>query len=76
MSKNAIILTTTEMQSGTNRVKHAEGLIRQLPRNHDGRNTWLLNYGISDEAVELRLNHSLKRQLQWNDITESLNPVE
>jgi hypothetical protein len=30
--------------------KWAEGLILQLPEHHDGRNSWLLNYGQSDEA--------------------------
>lgn len=40
-----IELTRAEIQSGLDRVRHAEGLIRQLPADHDGRNTWLLNYG-------------------------------
>ena len=47
-------LTAHEVQSGSDRVRYAEGLIRQLPDNHEGRNTWLLNYGVSDEAVEKR----------------------
>ena len=42
------------MQSGLDRVKHAEGLIQQLPKSHDGRNTWLLNYGTSTEACDMR----------------------
>jgi hypothetical protein len=28
-------------------ISWAEGLIRQLPVDHDGRNSWLLNYGSS-----------------------------
>ncbi len=40
-----IMLDKAEIQSGHDRVKWAEGLIRQLPVNHDGRNSWLLNYG-------------------------------
>ena len=28
-------------------ISWAEGLIRQLPTDHDGRNSWLLNYGSS-----------------------------
>lgn len=40
-----IELTPAEIQSGLDRVRFAEGLIRQLPEDHDGRNTWLLNYG-------------------------------
>ena len=33
-----------EWQSKLSRVHWAEGLIRQLPDHHDGRNSWLLNY--------------------------------
>jgi len=40
-----IQLTDAEIQSGRDRVMWAEDLIRQLPENHDGRNSWLLNYG-------------------------------
>lgn len=54
MTKNIIILTGAEIQSGLDRVKAAEGLIQQLPKDHDGRNTWLLNYGIRGEATDLR----------------------
>ena len=49
-----IKLNAAETQSGLDRVRFAEGLIRQLPDTHDGRNTWLLNYGASDEASNLR----------------------
>ena len=31
-------------------LRWAENLILQLPKSHDGRNSWLGNYGISDEA--------------------------
>lgn len=48
---SAIQLTPSEIQSGTDRVRWAEGLIRQLPENHEGRNSWLLNYG-RDAASE------------------------
>lgn len=40
-----IRLTRAEVQSGFDRVRQAEALIRQLPSDHDGRNTWLMNYG-------------------------------
>lgn len=43
--ESVIELTPAEIQSGFDRVKFAEGLIRQLPETHDGRNSWLLNYG-------------------------------
>lgn len=36
------------------RRRWAEGLILQLPVNHDGRNSWLLNHGYSPEAVLLQ----------------------
>lgn len=36
--------TAAETQSGYDRLQHATALIRQLPRTHDGRNTWLMNY--------------------------------
>lgn len=39
-----IALTPAETQSGMDRVRWAENLIRQLPEDHDGRNSWLLNY--------------------------------
>ena len=42
---DAIPLTPAERQSGVTRVKWAENLSRQLPEDHDGRNSWLLNYG-------------------------------
>lgn len=54
-----IRLTAHEVQSGHDRQKWAEGLILQLPENHDGRNSWLINYGETDEA-------SAKRSA-WND---------
>lgn len=35
-------------------IRWAEGLINQLPANHDGRNSWLLNFGteIEDTAAQ------------------------
>lgn len=50
-----IKLTKAEIQSNYNRVQWAEGLIRQLPKKHEGRNSWLLNYGESNEAIEIQL---------------------
>lgn len=40
-----IELTKAEVSSGYNRVQWAEDLIRQLPETHEGRNSWLMNYG-------------------------------
>lgn len=50
----AVALTPAEIQSGQDRVRWAESLILQMPDKHDGRNSWLLNYGIGPEAVVLR----------------------
>lgn len=69
-------LTVPEVQSKINRVLNAEGLIKQLPKDHDGRNTWLLNFGISDEAKTIRETHKLiDACIVWNEETQSLNPV-
>lgn len=81
--KQAITLDAVELQSGLTRVNWAEGLIVQLPKEHEGRNSWLLNYGVSEEAIKLREGHNKKveenggtpRELIWSDITDSLNSV-
>ncbi len=52
-------LNSQEIQSGLNRVSNAEGLIEQLPVEHEGRCTWLLNYGVRYEAAQRRKNRSL-----------------
>lgn len=49
-----IHLSKAEIQSGLDRVKWAEALIRQLPDNHDGRNSWLLNYGRKSTNQEAK----------------------
>lgn len=62
-----LTLTPAEIQSNHNRQQHAEGLILQLPENHDGRNTWLLNYGIGAEAIHLRK----KRDIKFDEKTQA-----
>lgn len=57
--KNHIKLTPAEIQSGHSRQAWAEGLVRQLPTNHDGRNSWLLNFGTSEEAERMREDREL-----------------
>lgn len=54
MTAAAIQLTPAEVESGHDRVQWAEGLILQLPANHDGRNSWLLNYGTGEESDAVR----------------------
>lgn len=81
--KTEIKLSKHEIQSGLSRVGNAEGLIEQLPKDHDGRNTWLMNYGTRDEAVAIRANHKQKaiddnrvpRELVWDDETDCLKGV-
>jgi len=63
----AIKLSAAEIQSGLTRVKAAENLIQHLPLDHDGRNTWMLNYGTTDEAV----NKRAKKGLNFNADTQS-----
>jgi len=58
--KDKIKLTRAEVQSNYNRQEWAEGLILQLPKEHEGRNSWLLNYGKLKEAEELRKKRKLK----------------
>jgi hypothetical protein len=43
--KTSICLSKAELESGLTRVQWAEALIKQLPEEHEGRNSWLLNYG-------------------------------
>ncbi len=65
-----IVLTKAEIQSNYDRVKWAEGLILQLPAEHDGRNSWLLNYGRGDEAQAKRK----ARKLEFNEQSQAINP--
>lgn len=59
--------------------KIAEGLIRQLPTHHDGRNTWLLNFGKSDEAFRIKIrwiveSNSLTNNQKIDKIVELVHP--
>ena len=67
LPSEAIILNAHEIQSRFSRVRHAQGLIMQLDKNHDGRNTWLLNYGINEESIAKRK----KRDLEFVENTQS-----
>ena len=66
-----IELSAAEMQSKTDRVRHAELLISQLPAAHDGRNTWILNYGVGAEAKKMRAN----RRIRWVEETRCAETV-
>lgn len=84
MMKNVIKLSKSEIVSGHNRVEAAERLIEQLPYDHDGRNTWLLNYGVREEAKRLRdtmvlddlmISGHVSRDLIWDYETKCLKTV-
>ena len=49
----------------------AEGLIRYLPVTHDGRNSWLINYGHGPDVEYMRDLHPTYRK---NEIKASLPP--
>lgn len=67
--------TTHEIQSGVDRVAYAEGLILQLPAEHDGRNTWLLNYGRSAVAEGKRQKQGLIFDLKFQAVNGSGGPL-
>lgn len=46
-----IELTKAEVTGGFTRVQWAERLILQLPASHEGRNSWLLNFGSTPMAA-------------------------
>ena len=64
-------MTKVEIQSGVNRIRYAELLILQLPETHDGRNTWLLNYGTSKTAIKLREERGIK----FDPITQAAETI-
>lgn len=53
-----------ERPSRFDRVSWAEGLILQLPVSHEGRNSWLMNYGTSEVGRALREAHNMGWDLQ------------
>jgi len=71
----SINLNASELQSGYNRVSWAEDLIIQLPIEHEGRNSWLLNYGRRAEAVAIRTawEEENNKKLLFDGFTTSFN---
>lgn len=69
-----ILLTPHEIQSGHNRQMSAEKLILKLPDNHDGRNSWLLNYGTGEVAAGLRKNRPAG-EIKWDWGTQAAKTV-
>lgn len=60
--------TPVELQSNFDRQAWAEGLISQLPKTHDGRNSWLLNYGRGEEADKLREARGLPWSVEYQAV--------
>lgn len=54
------------------RLAWAQGLIEQLPDDHDGRNSWLLNYGRGAEADALRSAWDAEALAHGREPTEGL----
>lgn len=81
---STITLTAAEVSSGYDRVQWAEDLIRQMPVDHEGRNSWLMNYGdpvrraavertkACDEMFGVLLSLPEDRKLNRSDIVEAL----
>jgi hypothetical protein len=46
-------LDDPEIKSGFDRLRWAENLIRHLPVQHDGRNSWLINYGTGPDVDDI-----------------------
>jgi hypothetical protein len=61
----SIHLTEAEAKSGFDRVRWAEMLILELPKTHEGRNAWLLNFGSGDEATAIRAAWEVKNRKRF-----------
>lgn len=72
-----IKLTPSEVSSGLTRQRWAELLIEQLPKDHDGRGGWLMNYGIGAEACILRQRRGLVMDSEFGAVAlESGKPAD
>jgi hypothetical protein len=69
-SPTHIKLTPAERQSSYSRQHWAEALISQLPDDHDGRNSWLLNYGVGNESCRMRERRGLYFDHEFNAVIE------
>lgn len=65
--QNVIYLTQGETVANSNRVRSAQSLIEQLPPWHDGRNSWLLKYGVGEKYQHMRD----ARNLPWSDFYQA-----
>lgn len=75
---NVIRLTPHEIQSTFNRQKQAEGIIVQMPQSHEGASTWLLNYGVSPAAEQVRTRWCIDtgKSLKFDEETQAYLTVQ
>lgn len=76
MTSTHIKLTKAEIQSGYTRQHWAEGLIEQLPADHDGRNSWLTNYGVGENAERLRELRGLRLDPEFAAVSQGSVPLK
>ena len=55
-------------------LRFAEGLIEQLPDDHEGAINWLMNHGEGDKAGKLRKKYSHPQPRRRIDNNESYDP--
>jgi hypothetical protein len=60
MKNQGVKFNNQEIVSGLDRIRLAELLILQLPNTHDGRNSWLLNYGVGKVSHRKRERKDLE----------------
>lgn len=65
--QNVINLTQGETGANLNRVRWAQALIEQLAPRHDGRDSWLLSYGVGEKYQHMRD----ARNLPWSDFYQA-----
>lgn len=71
-----IALTPAEIQSKFSRVKWAEGLIKQLPADHEGRNSWLMNYGSDGIHIATSQSAAHAEEQQEGPFTNWPNEIQ
>jgi hypothetical protein len=57
-----------EASSGPTRQDWARDSSNKLPRDHEGRNSWPLNYGVGAEAERLRSERGVRLDQRSNAV--------
>lgn len=85
-SARELVKRVTDYATALDTQGWAEGLIRQLPTGHDGKDSWLLNFGHGPDVEEMRDKHPTYRTrekkaqrtslpAQFKEIAATLNRV-